>query len=1278
MKNIKSLNILFLQTMLIFFAITANVYSQKEKAIRIEESKYNQQLIDHESRGQSSNSEQSKSSNSGSQYDVGVPSSSPFQLSGDISSTIQNSINQVTGKVGFGVPLTDISAGNTSYNVNLGYNGKVAFKMAQEVNYFSPTSTVGVGWNLSNPKIVVDNKQTGTRDDDTFFLLDGNTNSKLFCIKRGTNSNGSVWEFQLEKYSPWIIKYYYHNTIYDYWEITNENGVTYTYGSNTSTNPNNYINTLANGNWIGDSKFNSSASRQTASWNLSKIEDQWSNSISFQYIKQENHGQTEASYISKIISSKGANVRFTYNEKSNNEFFEPHTEISEPDAYQEVYEKKFLRKVDIYNNNNILQNTYELNYTVENPNNPKYSKRYLTNLVQKSYKNGQSHVLPAQEFEYHTSGDFNGGLKKIVYPSGGVVTYNYSNKNIFYNGQNRFKTFPNWETNAYSLFKVIAKDNYTLAVLITKNADSNGNHGFRFYRYSWNGEKWEEDLYYFPHWLPSNLHNLKTVFGKDFYGFAYDKGSHAYVSLFHINKDGKTWNKAEYNSIYIGSGDASFISGDDFVALGAKDGSRLDLFNWNGLSWSSKLIHQGGGEYFYGARNNFVISINENGGGDMITGSNHQDNYYMHYLDAEKKWQTKSWSAAADPYVNDIYINNNNPGSANIYPSNNIVGLVIKNNPELFFRWDRHYNLISVDNVIGAYDDSNPLQPVGNSGLFSLYNHFNKKPYKSPRFNGVNWNVHAKPSGHFDYYAKLNFGVDMMTYRQSNNYIGLSYYNPNENNWSDMALNNSGLIANAISSGINREFIIAGNKLYKKPTNITGPLVSTIGSLQYSNGFTATDGISHAFISEHNGGQFNNGRYFFMNKKTGNLDDINTGAKNNLGIGTPRLGGYKPFMSTKTIWLRQFQQNSSSFNVHLYRVIDDKFNNYIKDIVVNSVELDDKENTRKIYYTYNNPLQTPDNNATFYGEVILENKGFGSNSIGKIKTKYHNGNNDLQLLGVLLEEEIFDKNNILKQKNSTTWEKHLTYTNSGYSYSNRVISKTNEMYFGTDKITTTATNDYNSKGQLTKISTANSKGENQIKTITYAHEEYNFLGDKNFLTPPYETKSFDGNTLYEIEKSKWINDNGKVYIKQSLSGTLNDNLRLNIETSKISSNGSTLETHNGKGLYTSVVYGYSNLYEVATIVNAKHQDIINELDITYNQLQNLDTPELKIELLKLYERLPDAMISLIFYDNNGRVVNRVNERKEESYIYYDPYGRLDYITDGYGKVIEKKEYNFGD
>ena len=271
--------------------------------------------------------------------DIGTPSAAPFQLGNDIQGTIQNSVNEVTGKVTFSSPLGSISARSVSYGVNLTYNGLASFKNGQQTNKYNPTSTVGVGWFISVPKIVVDNKNTGARDDDEFYLLDGATNSKLLCTEKGLDAIGHIWKYQLEKYAPWKIEYVYNTSWGDYWKVTKENGLVYYFGHPTSNQARDHA--IRYGNWIGSSKQSGASGQHTIQWNLYKIEDQWGNNLIFEYdtVTQTMSGyaQTEASYLKKITSSNGANIQLAYGNKDSDEYYEPHQEASEPDAYQERY-----------------------------------------------------------------------------------------------------------------------------------------------------------------------------------------------------------------------------------------------------------------------------------------------------------------------------------------------------------------------------------------------------------------------------------------------------------------------------------------------------------------------------------------------------------------------------------------------------------------------------------------------------------------------------------------------------------------------------------------------------------------------------------------------------------------------------------------------------------------------------------------------------------------------------------------------------------------------------
>lgn len=1222
--------------------------------------------------------------------DVGTPASSPFNLGGDIQGTIQNSVNEVTGKVTFSAPLASIASASASFSLSLTYNGQTAFKNGQETNKYNPTSTVGVGWSMSVPKIIVDNKSTGTRDDDVFYLLDGTTNTKLICIDRGTTTNGSVWEFQMEKYAPWKIYFYYHNTWGDYWKIVNDSGLTFYYGNPSSNVARDHV--VRYGNWIGSSKQSGASGQQTIQWSLYKIEDQWNNNLVFEYdyVTQTMSGyaQTEASYLKKVTSSNGASIQLTYGNKDIYEYYEPHQEGSEPDAYQERYEKKYLQSVSNYNNANQLISTYNLGYTLDGSN--YNTKRYLTSLTQTSYNNGLNETLPTQVFDYHYTGTYKGGLKKIIYPTGGSVTYNYNNKLLFNNYANQFENGSFSTPSGYQYRCAYVNDNYGLFVYRTQNPVSGGKYRLKFYRVWWNGQKWEWDEFTFPHLVPDSgyadtgLQDFYSVLENDFYGFVYDKGTTADVYLWHLEKDGRTWDYYTTTNKNIGNNNPAFVSGDGFVALQNHRGGELYTYAWNGSYWNYKQFNQGAGQYYIAATNNYIISMDEDGGADMVTGIGYSDNYYLHYLDAERNWQTKSWSAAADPYISDTQ------SPSYFYPDNSIIGFMADHNPELFLRWDTNYNLTNVDNVLGAYTDTFPLVPVAN-GMFTLHNSFYKHPIKSARFNGINWSVSSLPSSS-SYYSKLNFGEDILIFQNHptlGNAVGYHEYYPNNNTWGYNSLNTYiWPMANSKVSAINREFTIAGNKIYNRSNQGVPTLpFYQIGTLQYNNDFTYTDGLGHTFVKEVEtvisgssaSSIFKKGSYFYIDKTTGLLGNINLGLKTRL-TGVNKLGGYTPFMSPNTIWLGY---NDSPTNKFFHRIINDRVDNAVYDIVVNHIDInDDNGALRKVQYTYNKPKSSPDNSSTFYGEVIIENKGVGIGNVGKIVKSFNDGSMDLAMVGLPLEVLTIDANNVLVKKNTMTWHKHIKSAFNGsiyidQSYYIRPTNEREELFFpDSQSVVSTTSNSYNSYGLKTASTTTDSKGKIVSQDVTYAYQQYTYVNDKNMLVFPYQTTTKINYSVVNVEQSKWISDNGKAYINENWSGPSTSNLRLNSEISKVETIGNVLESNNGKGLYNSVLFGHNNLYEVATISNAKYQDVVNQLDVTYSQLQTLSTASLKTELLKLYSRLPNAAISLSFYDSNGRVTSRINERQEESFVFYDTVGRVDYITDAQYKVLEKKNYHF--
>ena len=128
---------------------------------------------------------------------------------------------------------------------------------------------------------------------------------------------------------------------------------------------------------------------------------------------------------------------------------------------------------------------------------------------------------------------------------------------------------------------------------------------------------------------------------------------------------------------------------------------------------------------------------------------------------------------------------------------------------------------------------------------------------------------------------------------------------------------------------------------------------------------------------------------------------------------------------------------------------------------------------------------------------------------------------------------------------------------------------------------------------------------------------------------------------------------------------------------EIDTYGFTKEIDNGSNMFTTTLYAYNNKFPVVNIENARYTDVINQLDVSYTALQSLNSSQLKVELTKLYDRLPEASISIKLFDAEGRLTTELDNREKELNYFYDIHGRLDYISDKDGNIIKKNEYNIG-
>ena len=197
----------------------------------------------------------------------------------------------------------------------------------------------------------------------------------------------------MEHFEFWKILYYADD---ERWEITKDNGVTYTYGGGLTTTAKGFNSSDGNsvewgvcwGNWIGSSAVTSSQQQYATAWNLRKMSDRWGDQVTYEYngwardsqsglipVVEQQVGSssgkpfTKACYITGITDIFGRQVSFSYANKQYSsgagdprEYSDPHkqlqagasatdlpTNLNTPNAYQDRYETKYLDSIGVTN-----------------------------------------------------------------------------------------------------------------------------------------------------------------------------------------------------------------------------------------------------------------------------------------------------------------------------------------------------------------------------------------------------------------------------------------------------------------------------------------------------------------------------------------------------------------------------------------------------------------------------------------------------------------------------------------------------------------------------------------------------------------------------------------------------------------------------------------------------------------------------------------------------------------------------------------------------------------
>lgn len=527
---------------------------------------------------------------------------------------LQQGTNRYTGSVEFYINLiSDPSGNNLELQVPVFYSSNV-WKTATTWNLSAPTGVMGLGWSLGTAQIVVDLKESASTSDNSYYLLAGGESSLL--VRTGTASDGR-WLFETQNYHFWKI---YYDPARELWQIIKEDGNSYFYGGQNSGRDTVQWG-IAWENWLGSSAEIPGQSPIAVAWNLSQMTDLWGNAITYtyenvnQYVGSAPSGSevrriyTQASYLKGITGMAGNAVIFNYSEKDSEEYQDPHTDASPPNAYQSRFETRYLASVDYLAQDGTLLFSQKLIYDDGNGNTAflgdgHLKKRLLTG-IKRIWPNGDG--LPGSVFAYggqyradgvNVNQIYNantkalyGALKTVTLPEGGVVTYHYGQQTLGLSSRQSAIDRPEKTGFTYSNPRFGFGRHYTTVTWYGVNSDST-QHVMHVFAYTWEGRWLQADLGEIPV-DNANAYDAVSILAEENF-FAIQSGQRVY--LYHHNpfKRGE-WVQATgtqgenpvnyFTTAFDPSESIVFVAGDSFVAALGSASGKLYRWHWNGETW---------------------------------------------------------------------------------------------------------------------------------------------------------------------------------------------------------------------------------------------------------------------------------------------------------------------------------------------------------------------------------------------------------------------------------------------------------------------------------------------------------------------------------------------------------------------------------------------------------------------------------------------------------------------------------------------------------------------
>ena len=1244
-----------------------------------------------------------------------APTTDLFSLESDQVGLFQNSVNLFTGEVAFSLPLVNLPGrGGLNAGVGIAYSSAGVRQQVETWNLEAPTGILGLGWRLDIPKVVVDHKSTGTRTDDDYYLIEGGVTNPLVVTKK----EDGIRHFASTNYKFWDIQYRENS---ETWTIIKEDGTAFIYGDQNSERQTvQYL--VKWGNWIGSSSEPSGQAQQAMQWDLSEIRNIYGDAVTFTYEQAlqkvgsaAGKEHTEASYLTEIKNPQGQVITLVYADKDdgrktgNVEYQEPHTEASEPDAYQERYEKKFLDAIEVRHQAD-EEPRYQIMLGYVLSGSGDFTKRLLTS-VQKTEGDGSS-LLPPIEFAYKPTGEQKGAMEVVTTSQGPQIEYTYGS--VVVDGSRREFTVHPSEI-GYAEPQTWIGNDY---VVVAWRELNNGNHdgGRRKVKlrvYQWAG-RWIEgpEVEIDDIELANNRYKFfEVALGKDFFGVTYYNPVKPswQAKLFHQKETVGEWKVDTYS---IEGGRGSIHAGNNFLAVAtARPGEgglpQLKMYTWAGSYWKEDILYDGDGDFFYTATNNYIIVHNRDIDPNEVK---------IHYQDELGAWKSKRLPDELSYYNRDV--EDYEQASSYWHSTNGMAVWMAARQPEVIVQWDENYNLRVDKTTLGGWEDRSPVYM--NNSMIGIRERYFVRMFQ---YDGKQWhdsrNFPYTPSSILTEEAYTSFGGNALLRTipidEHEDEGRIEWFDPNNSAWNTYSLGNIQYASQSVNMSSQYGYF-TGKYFFQASNGEWAELAhqdvfdDNLSDLHWQHGGKITayrDAHKTQVVIPRNGTITDSDTYTIFPKtiiKSASNVWSSPLIGSNIVITYPNNNDEKLFYNARSLTLHKWVDLSLTGQQIAYPVTKVTVHNGYQELPTTYAYTASSATMSAGGYMaqFNKVTVIPgssDIEVIPYGytEHYFFN-GLPAESIGPIPTPVYipgNGNTPYsQLIGVPYVTYSYNSQKELVAQHQNDWavsSKNIKAEDSNtiLDESYLVVSRGSKQI--QDEFTQLMSYSYNYSGQRTSTTITNSQGRKRTITVQYPYDfEDDYLGSdllrerhmvgqvvasttvefKNYLEPETLQKS---ETHYALQDATQT-DSAPVPVKTVVYPNGEDESYSITSTYQYDQYGNLLQSQTEGGLISSYLYGYDYTRPVAEAIEATYAELKAQLDPA--TIQDKDGNALRQALDGLRTGLPKAHIATTTYDPfYGNVLSVTDPRGRTSTSSYDQLGRLRVVKDHDGYVRQKVEYS---